>query len=169
MGSVGTLCSIILLQGRDRKDPFFLQIKQANKSVLEEYLPSEEYKYYGERVVKGQRLMQTVSDIFLGWTFSERTDRHYYFRQLKDWKGSGDVENASKKAMQMFADLQARTLARAHARSGDPIILSGYLKDGKKFDKAITVFAEKYADQTEKDHQAFIDRIEGEKLEISEL
>ena len=169
VGSVGTLCSIILLKGRDRKDPFFLQIKQANKSVLEEYLPSAGNENYGERVVKGQRLMQTVSDIFLGWTYSEATDHHYYFRQLKDWKGSGDLENTSKKAMQLFADLQARTLARAHARSGDPVMLSGYLQDGKKFDKAITVFAEKYADQTVKDYQAFVDRIEGEKLEISEL
>lgn len=91
------------------------------------------------------------------------------FYRVKDGKGSGDVENTSKKAMQMFADLQARTLARAHARSGDPIILSGYLKDGKKFEKAITVFAEKYADQTEKDYQAFKERIESEKLEISDL
>ena len=168
VGSVGTLCSIILLEGRDKKDPFFLQIKQTTKSVLEEYLNPSKYELSGERVVEGQRLMQTVSDIFLGWTSDEKRERHYYWRQLKDWKGSGDVENATESEMKSYADLRGKTLARAHARSGDPVAISGYMGKSEKFDKAITVFAEKYANQTVKDYNMFIEKIRTDKLEVIE-
>ncbi|MCK5332835.1 DUF2252 family protein [Candidatus Parcubacteria bacterium] len=168
VGSVGTLCSIILLEGWDKKDLFFLQIKQATKSVLEEYLNPSKYELSGERVVEGQRLMQTVSDIFLGWTTDEKQERHYYWRQLKDWKGSGDVENVTESEMKSYADLRGKTLARAHARSGDPVAISGYMRKNEKFDKAITVFAEKYADQTVKDYNMFKQKIRADKLEVKE-
>ncbi len=169
VGSVGTLCSIILLQNPDQNDPLFLQIKQANKSVLEEILPSSKYNLSGRRVVEGQRLMQTVSDIFLGWTTSRYTNNHYYWRQLKDWKGSQNVEKTNSKGMEVYAVLTGRTLARAHARSGDPISISTYMGKSEKFDESITVFAEKYADQTEKDYQIYKGRINDEKLEIRKL
>jgi len=169
VGSVGTLCSIILMEGRDRKDPFFLQIKQATKSVLEEYLNPSKFEFPGERVVEGQRLMQRVSDVFLGWTSDEKQERHYYWRQLKDWKASGDVEDASESEMKKYAVLRGKTLARAHARAGDPVAISGYLGKSEEFDNAITVFAEKYADQTVQDYKMFIERIKADRLEIEEI
>lgn len=166
VGSVGTRCFILLMQGRDRGDPLFLQIKEAGKSVLEEYLPDSRYELSGQRVVEGQRLMQTVSDVFLGWTVGR--DNYYYVRQLKDWKASADVESAGEKELYFYARLRGWTLARAHARSGDPIAIAGYLGKKNSFDAAVTAFAERYAAQNEKDYEAFRTEIDEGRLEASE-
>ncbi len=169
VGSVGTLCGILLLEGSRHKTPFFLQIKQANQSVLEDYLQPSRYKTAGERVVQGQRLMQTVSDIFLSSTMSETTGNHYYWRQFKDWKGGFEVETMDFLQLQGLAELEGQTLANAHARSGDPIAISGYLGSDKTFDRAITKFAERYAEQNEEDYQAFIAEIESKQLEARDI
>ncbi len=169
VGSVGTRCFIVLLEGRDRTDPLFLQLKQASQSVLEEHLPPSRYRNAGRRVVEGQRLMQTVSDIFLGWTRSPVGGHDYYCRQLKDWKYSTDVENATRKYLLMAAEVRGWTLARAHARAGDPAAISGYLGSGKGFSRAIVEFAERYAGQNEQDHAAFAAEIADGRLEAAEL
>ena len=168
VGSVGTRCYILLMEGRDRSDPLFLQIKQGNKSVLEEHLGASRYSNSGRRVVEGQRLMQTVSDIFLGHMESDSSGNDYYWRQLKDWKGSIDVENVGRTELNAMARNRGLTLGRAHARSGDPIAIAGYLGPGKAFDRAIVEFAERYADQSEEDHAAFVAQIESGKLEAAE-
>ena len=168
VGSVGTRCYILLMEGRDRSDPLFLQIKQANKSVLEEHLGSSRYSHSGRRVVEGQRLMQTVSDIFLGHIESDGSGNNYYCRQLKDWKGSIDVENVDWDELNAMARNRGLTLARSHARSGDPIAIAGYLGSDKAFDRAIVEFAERYADQAEEDHAAFTAQIDSGKLEAAE-
>jgi len=164
VGSVGTRCMILLLEGRDHNDPLFLQIKQANRSVLEEYLTPCSYKNQGQRVVEGQRLMQTVSDIFLGWTHSEQDGKDFYWRQLRDWKGSVDVENINADDLAYLARLCGWTLARAHARSGDPVAIAGYLGSNDSFDEALVEFANSYADQNEKDYEAFMQQIRSGKL-----
>jgi uncharacterized protein (DUF2252 family) len=164
VGSVGTMCMILLLEGRDRKDPLFLQVKQANRSVLEEYLARSPYKNQGQRVVEGQRLMQTVSDIFLGWTRSEKSGTYFYWRQLRDWKGSVDVENVNVDDLKYLARLCGWTLARAHARSGDPVAIAGYLGSSDSFDGALVEFAECYADQNKKDYEVFMEQIRSGKL-----
>ena len=168
VGSVGTRCAILLLEGRDRDDPLFLQIKQAGKSVLEYHLPNSRYQNAGERVVQGQRLMQAANDIFLGWIDSKSSGNQYYWRQLKDWKGSIDVENVSNRELKFMADARGWNLARAHARSGDPIAISGYLDSGKAFDKAITEFAARYAEQNRQDYDAYLSEIRSGRLEIAE-
>jgi len=168
VGSVGTRCFIVLLEGRDRQDPLFLQIKQANKSVLEEHLPASRYKNSAQRVVEGQRLMQTVSDIFLGFMAGKISGHHYYWRQLKDWKGSVDVDNASYENLGDWARNRGYTLARSHARSGDPIAIDAYLGADETFERAVVEFAEQYADQAESDHAAFVAQIESGKLEAAE-
>lgn len=165
VGSVGTRCAILLLEGRDRDDPLFLQIKQANKSVLEEYLPDSGYVNSGERVVQGQRLMQAVNDLFLGWTTNKTSGNHYYWRQLKDWKGSIDVDDLDYRELKYMADLRGGNLARAHARSGDPIAISGYLDAGKTFDRAIAGFSQSYADQNQRDFDAYMAEIQSGRLE----
>lgn len=170
VGSVGTRCWLALFVGRDNDDPLFLQIKEAERSVLERFLGESEYAESGQRVVEGQRLMQTTSDIFLGWhrvQAAESIDgRHhdYYVRQLWDGKGSAVVETMSPKLMGMYGEMCGWTLARAHARSGDPIAIEAYLGTGSKFDKAMTAFARAYADQNEKDHQALVDAIASGRL-----
>jgi uncharacterized protein (DUF2252 family) len=169
VGSVGTRCYVVLLEGRDGKDPLFLQIKEASRSVLEEYLPRSRYENPGERVVEGQRLMQTVSDIFLGWAEGEFSGSHYYVRQLKDWKASAEVEGASYDALHAYAGMRGATLARSHARTGDPVAISGYLGSSDVFDKAVTEFAERYADQNERDYQAFLADIKTQGLEVAEI
>ena len=168
VGSVGTRCMILLLEGRDHNDPLFLQIKQANRSVLEEYLSPSPYKNQGQRVVEGQRLMQTVSDIFLGWTHSEQDGKDFYWRQLRDWKGSIDVENINADDMAYLARVCGWTLARAHARSGDPVAIAGYLGSSDSFDEALVEFAESYADQNEKDYEEFVRQIKSGKLSAHE-
>jgi len=169
VGSVGTRCFIMLMQGRDETDPFFMQIKQANASVLEEFLGASHYPSSGQRVVEGQKLMQTVSDLFLGWTANTSSGRHYYWRQLKDWKASADVENSDEAHLRGITGYRAWTLARAHARSGDPIAIAGYLGKDKTFERAITAFAERYAKQNDRDYSAFTADIDSGKLDAAEL
>ena len=169
VGSVGTRCFILLLEGRDRDDPLFLQIKEAGRSVLEEHLPKSLYRNPGRRVVEGQRLMQTVSDIFLGWARGHRTGSAYYVRQLKDWKASIDVDAVSGDMLHVLARNRGWTLARAHARSGDPMAIAGYLGDEKTFDRAVVAFGERYARQNAEDHARFVEEIESGRLEASDL
>lgn len=156
VGSVGTRAFIVLLQGRDAHDPLFLQIKEATTSVLEAYLGKSRYRQHGERVVQGQRMMQAASDIFLGWTRGGDLNRHFYWRQLRDMKGSAVVEAMAPLALTFYAGLCGWTLARAHARSGDPIAIDEYLGDGDAFDTAITDFSLRYADQNDKDYESFV-------------
>jgi uncharacterized protein (DUF2252 family) len=156
VGSVGTRAFIILLQGRDDQDPLFLQVKEATRSVLEDHLPRSRYRNPGERVVRGQRMMQASSDIFLGWTKGVQANRFLYWRQLRDMKGSALVDSMSAVVMEYYAGMCGWTLARAHARSGDPVAMTSYLGDGDEFDKSITDFSQRYADQNEIDYQAFV-------------
>ncbi|MET9967075.1 DUF2252 domain-containing protein [Streptomyces sp. NPDC006356] len=151
VGSVGLRCFIVLLAGRDTDDPLFLQIKEARPSVLEEHLPSGPYVHPGHRVVAGQRLLQAAGDIFLGW-MSGPQGRAFYWRQLRDMKGSADVAGMSPDDLLAYARLCGTALARAHARSGDRIAIAGYLGGADTFDRAVTDFALAYADQTAADH-----------------
>ena len=159
VGSVGNRAFIVLLQGRDGQDPLFLQVKEATRSVLEDHLPRSQYGNPGERVVQGQRMMQAVSDIFLGWTKGVQADRYFYWRQLRDMKGSALVDTMSAAALEYYAGLCGWTLARAHARSGDPVAIAEYLGDDDAFDEAISDFSTRYADQNELDHQALTEAI----------
>jgi len=159
VGSVGTRAWILLLFGRDGDDPLFLQAKEAQPSVLEEFVGSSGSASNGERVVRGQHLMQATSDIFLGWQTVDGVDgvRHDYFvRQLKDWKGSAEVETMKPAAMEIYARMCGWTLARAHARSGDRIAIASYLGGGDNFDRAIAAFSDAYADQNERDYDALV-------------
>jgi uncharacterized protein (DUF2252 family) len=153
VGSVGTRAYVVLLEGRDRDDPLFLQVKEAGPSILESYVESNTYEHHGHRVVAGQRLMQAASDIFLGW-FRGTEGRDFYWRQLKDMKGSANVETMSPDELVLYAGVCGWALARAHARSGDRVQIAGYLGKSERFDRAIADFAEAYADQTERDHAA---------------
>ncbi|MET7692823.1 DUF2252 domain-containing protein [Streptomyces sp. NPDC005483] len=167
VGSVGTRCWIVLLLGRDGQDPLFLQAKEADRSVLAPHVGNTEYPTQGERVVSGQRLMQATSDIFLGWERVEGIDgrrRDFYVRQLRDWKGVAVAEEMVPKGMRTFGALCGATLARAHARSGDRIAIGAYLGGGDSFDRALVTFAELYADQNERDHQALVDAVAAGKL-----
>jgi uncharacterized protein (DUF2252 family) len=168
VGSVGTRAFIVLLQGRDQQDPLFLQVKEATRSVLEDHLPKSKFKQPGERVVRGQRMMQAASDIFLGWTKGVQDNRYLYWRQLRDMKGSAVVEGMKPLGMTFYADACGWTLARAHARSGDAIAIASYLGKSDKFDRSITDFSERYADQNEKDYQAFADAVRSGRLEAVE-
>src|SRR5215212_7225215 len=156
VGSVGTRAYVVLLEGRDENDPLFLQVKEAGASVLDRYLessPDEHHEHHGHRVVAGQRLMQAASDIFLGW-FRGTEGRDFYWRQLKDMKGSAKVESMSADELVLYAGICGWALARAHARSGDRVQIAGYLGKSERFDRAIADFAKGYADQTERDHAA---------------
>src|SRR5215212_7604858 len=155
VGSVGTRAYVVLLEGRDQDDPLFLQVKEAGASVLEDYVESSTYEHHGHRVVTGQRLMQAVSDIFLGW-FRGTLGRDYYWRQLKDMKGSAVVENMSPDELVLYARLCGWALARAHARSGDRLQIAAYLGKSERFDVAVADFAQAYADQNERDHAAVL-------------
>jgi len=158
VGSVGTRAWIALLLGRDGQDPLFLQLKEAEASVLEEFLAPSEFENHGERVVTGQHLMQASSDIFLGWLHVEsgldEKERDFYGRQLKDWKGSAEVEQMVPKGMATYGRLCGWTLARAHARSGDRVAIASYLGKGAAFDRAIVAFSQAYAEQNERDYKA---------------
>jgi len=159
VGSVGTRCWTALLLGVDKKDPLFLQIKEAQASVLERFLGSSRYSNHGQRVVAGQRLIQSASDTFLGWSRSAGVDgvsRDYYFRQLRDWKGSFVVKSMTPGSMTVYARICGWTLARAHARSGDRVAIAAYLGKADAFDEAVASFASAYADVTERDHQALV-------------
>ncbi|MDH6216512.1 DUF2252 domain-containing protein [Streptomyces pseudovenezuelae] len=153
VGSVGTRCFIVLLAGRDLDDPLFLQIKEARKSVLEEHLPNGPYVHPGHRVVAGQRLMQAAGDIFLGWMTGPQ-GRAFYWRQLRDMKGSADVAGMSPADLLGYARLCGTALARAHARSGDRVAIAAYLGGADTFEQAVADFAFRYADQTAADHTA---------------
>ena len=158
VGSVGTRSWMILLL-EDGVAPLFLQAKEAGPSVLEEYAGASAFANCGERVVVGQRLMQAASDIFLGWVQSPGFDgrpRDFYIRQLRDWKGSAEVEQMVPAGMRAYGEICGWTLARAHARSGDRVALAAYLGKGPEFDVAIGEFADAYADQNERDHAALV-------------
>ena len=158
VGSVGTRAWIMLLLGRDDEDPLFLQIKEAEASVLEPFLGKSEFRNHGQRVVEGQRLTQAANDIMLGWLrtsgIEDDVKRDYYVRQLWDGKGSALVESMNVRALAVYAELCGQTLARAHARSGDPVAIASYLGRGDSFDRALARFAEVYADQNERDYAA---------------
>jgi uncharacterized protein (DUF2252 family) len=163
VGSVGTRDYVVLFEGRDAQDPLFLQVKEAEASVLEAHLPKSAYKNQGHRVVAGQRLMQAASDIFLGW-LRGKAGRDYYWRQLRDMKGSAKIEGMSPEELVLYAGLCGWALARAHARSGDRVQISAYLGKSERFDGAIVDFAEAYADQTERDHAALCAAVESGKV-----
>ena len=157
VGSVGTEAWIALFLGPVDNEPLFLQIKEAQPSVLEDLVGKSEFDNHGERVVVGQRLMQASSDIFLGWLrvdagTDDQTD--YYARQLKDWKGSAEIDQMNAAALAAYGRLCGGTLARAHARTGDRVAIASYLGTSDTFDQAILAFAEAYGEQNERDHQA---------------
>ncbi|MFI5038348.1 MAG: DUF2252 domain-containing protein [Solirubrobacterales bacterium] len=157
VGSVGTRAWIGLMMGRDGSDPLFLQIKEAEASVLEPFLGASEFANHGQRVVTGQRLMQAVSDIFLGWVHNpeglDGKGRDFYVRQLKDWKASAEIEQMVPEGMKVYGRLCGWTLARAHARSGDRIAIASYLGGGDTFDRAILEFSKAYAAQNDSDYK----------------
>jgi len=161
VGSVGTRSWMLLLL-EDGDNPLFLQAKEAGPSVMEAFVGESEFDNSGQRVVVGQRLMQAVSDIFLGWVRApglDEKERDFYLRQLRDWKGSADIETMLPEGMFAYGEVCGVTLARAHARSGDRIAMAAYLGGGPSFDVAIREFAESYADQNERDHQSLVDAI----------
>ena len=162
VGSVGTRCWIVLLLGRDAQDPLLLQAKEAGESVLAPFAGASAYSSQGERVVAGQRLMQSASDIFLGWQRTQGFDgleRDFYIRQLRDWKGIAVPAVMVPTGMSLFGEACGATLARTHARSGDRIAIAAYLGRSDAFDRAVAAFAETYADQNERDHQALLDAV----------
>jgi uncharacterized protein (DUF2252 family) len=168
VGSVGTRCWIILMLGRDDTDPLFLQVKEAEASVLSRFVGVSKYANQGQRVVAGQRLMQASSDIFLGWQRNEEgldgRSRDFYVRQLRDWKFSIEIAQLRPEGLQMYGALCGWTLARAHARSGDRIAIAAYLGGSDVFDRAIARFAPAYADQNERDHQALVDAVKAGRI-----
>jgi uncharacterized protein (DUF2252 family) len=168
VGSVGTRAWIALLIGRDDDDPLFLQMKEAEASVLEPFLSPSEFSNHGQRVVTGQRLMQATSDIFLGWVHVDAgldgKSRDFYGRQLKDWKGSAEIERMVPDAMAAYGQLCGWTLARAHSRSGDRIAIASYLGGGDVFDRAILDFSKAYADQNERDYNALSDAVKSGRI-----
>jgi uncharacterized protein (DUF2252 family) len=165
VGSVGTRAFIVLLRGRDARDPLFLQVKEATASVLEDHLPRSRFEQPGERVVQGQRMMQAASDIYLGWTKGVEAGRYLYWRQLRDMKGSAQVETMVPLGLNFYAGICGWTLARAHARSGDVVALAEYLGKSDKFDRSITDFAQRYAEQNERDFKLFTQAIKSGRLE----
>jgi uncharacterized protein (DUF2252 family) len=168
VGSVGTRAWIALMLGRDGDDPLFLQLKEAEASVLEEYLGPSAFKNHGQRVVVGQRLMQATSDIFLGWIHVKAgldgVGRDFYGRQLKDWKGSAEIEQMVPDGMTAYGKLCGWTLARAHARGGDRIAIASYLGGGNTFDRAVVEFSRLYADQNERDYNALVEAVKSGRV-----
>jgi uncharacterized protein (DUF2252 family) len=171
VGSVGTRCWVVLLLGRDGADPLFLQVKEAQESVLAPFAGKSKIAHQGQRVVEGQRLMQATSDIFLGWTRIADLDgrrRDFYVRQLWDWKVSADPANISAATLAAYGRVCGWTLARAHARSGDRIAIAEYLGSGPEFEDAVTNFATSYADQNERDYATFVDAVKAGVLPAAE-
>ncbi len=157
VGSVGTRAWVVLMVGKDNDDPLILQAKEAEASVLEEFVGKSGYANHGERVVAGQHLMQAASDIFLGYQPVDAPDgvtRDFYIRQLRDWKGSLEIEGSIPQGLTRYVGMCAQALARAHARSGDRVAIASYLGNGPTFDRALAEFAETYADQNERDFEA---------------
>jgi len=168
VGSVGTRAWIILMLGRDDKDPLILQAKEAQASVLARHLRPSAHDNHGQRVVVGQRMMQAASDIFLGWQRVPDLDgnvRDYYIRQLHDWKGSINVETLRVPGATLYARVCGQTLARAHARSGDRVAIASYLGKSDTFDRAVAQFSTAYADQNERDYLAFTQAVSSGRLE----
>ena len=163
VGSVGTRCAILLMMTADG-DALFLQVKEARTSVLEPYTSKSVYQNCGQRVIAGLKLMQSASDMFLGWT--EVLGRHYYIRQLRDIKIKPQVERFDAPRMVKYAEYCGWALARAHAKSGDAAMISGYLGNSSKFDEAIASFAVNYADQNERDHQTLLKAVSAGKIEV---
>jgi uncharacterized protein (DUF2252 family) len=163
VGSVGTRCWIVLMLGRDDSDPLFLQVKEAETSVLSRFVGTSKYANQGQRVVAGQRLMQASSDIFLGWQHVDAGDdgqpMDFYIRQLRDWKFSVDIDTLLAPGLRSYGEMCGWTLARAHARSGDRIAIAAYLGGSDVFDRAITQFAAAYADQNERDYEALVEAV----------
>jgi uncharacterized protein (DUF2252 family) len=164
VGSVGTRAFIALLEGNDEADPLFLQIKEATSSVLEGHLRRSRFRHPGQRVVLGQRLMQATSDIFLGWSKGAQAGRYFYWRQLRDMKGSAVIELMPPEALRFYGRLCGWTLARAHARSGDPVAIAAYLGTDDAFDRSITDFSQRYAEQNERDFGDFTEAIRTSQL-----
>ena len=168
VGSVGTRAWIALMVGRDDQDPLFLQFKEAQSSVLEDYTAKSQYANHGERVIAGQHLMQASSDIFLGWLHVESgidgNPRDFYGRQLKDQKGSFETEGAVPKGVTLYGQTCGWTLARAHARSGDRIAIASYLGQSDTFDRAIADFSEAYADQNQLDYNALKQAVDNGRI-----
>jgi uncharacterized protein (DUF2252 family) len=170
VGSVGTRAWIILMLGRDDQDPLFLQAKEAQASVLEPFVGKSRYANHGQRVVEGQRLMQAASDIFLGWNRLAGIDgvvRDFYVRQLRDWKGSWAPEAMVPQVMNLYGQMCAWTLARAHARSGDRIAIASYVGGSDVFDRAIASFAEAYADQNDRDYAALKAAVKANRIKAT--
>jgi uncharacterized protein (DUF2252 family) len=168
VGSVGTRAWIALLLGRDGADPLFLQLKEAQASVLEDFLTPSVFDNHGERVVTGQRLMQASSDIFLGWLHVDEgfdgQERDFYGRQLKDWKGSAEIEQMAPVGMASYGRMCGWTLARAHARSGDRVAIAAYLGKGTSFDRALVEFSRDYAQQNERDYEALAAAVQSGRI-----
>ena len=168
VGSVGTRCSIGVFTGRDVDDVLFLQVKEAGRSVLEPYLKRSRYKHQGERVVAGQRLTQSASDIFLGWSNGPQGGM-FYWRQLRDWKGSVNVDAMDQAHLLAYGELCAWTLAKGHARSGDPAAIAAYLGKKDRFDVAMADFAAAYANQNELDYAAMKKAADDGRIEVAEV
>ena len=169
VGSVGTRAFILLFLGRDDEDPLFLQMKEAEASVLEPFLGRSGFANHGQRVVEGQRLMQAASDTMLGWihvTGVDGVERDFYLRQLWDSKGSALVDVMEPETMDAYAEICGQTLARAHARSGDAVAISSYLGASDSFDRALATFAETYADQNERDYEALQAAADSGRIEV---
>jgi uncharacterized protein (DUF2252 family) len=168
VGSVGTRAWVVLLLGRDKDDPLFLQVKEAQRSVIEEFAPRSRFKNQGQRVVEGQRLMQAAGDIMLGWIRTVGVDgveRDFYVRQLWDWKLSADPDAMPARSLELYGGACGATLARAHARSGDRIAIASYLGGGDHFDRAVADFAESYADQNDRDYEHFREALESGRIQ----
>src|SRR5438270_5261521 len=164
VGSVGTRCYVALLQGNESSDPLFLQVKEAQASVLERHRGPSAYSTHGQRVISGQRIMQAASDLFLGWTETDSID--LYIRQLRDMKLSVNIASLNPQRFIDYGRLCGWTLARAHARSGVPAQISGYLGRGDSLECAIAAFAEKYADQTGQDHAALVAAVQSGRIPV---
>ena len=164
VGSVGTRCAIVLMQGADDRDLLFLQAKEAGPSVLEPHLGASAYAHPGERVVRGQRFMQSASDVFLGWGDGPQ-GRHYYWRQLRDWKGSADIDRMTPNVLERYGMVCGWTLAKAHARSGDRIALAAYLGSSARFEEALVEYACAYADAAERDFATLAAAVRDGRLE----
>jgi uncharacterized protein (DUF2252 family) len=170
VGSVGLQAWVLLLLGRDDDDPLFLQVKEAQASVLEPFLNKSEFANHGQRVVEGQRVTQAARDVLLGWTHADDVvgtgESDYYVRQLWDGKASASIEAMDPRTMEVYAEICGWTLAHAHARTGDAIALAGYLGRGDAFDRALASFAETYADQNERDYAALADAAAAGRIEV---
>lgn len=167
VGSVGTRCAIGLFVGPHPDDVLIIQSKQADASVFEPYATTPSPQHHGQRVIEGQRLMQTVSDPFLGWTSGLQRDRRYYWRLLRNWKGSVDLTSLDAKGLELYGELCGRALAKAHARSGDRQAIAAWLAAGKVFDQALEAFGLHYADQAESDYRLFMQAIKDGRLVAS--